>query len=103
MHILQSTHQVHIGGGEKKNTFPKDPTSEFQEEKLRGRSYKMDLDLLRKMYCHLKKMIEILKLIIHEYQCSYSDWFGKDNLSRNYGFSKITFIIENIYNLIMIN
>lgn len=52
MHILQSTHQVHIGGGKKKNTFPKDPTSEFQEEKLRGRSYEMDLDLLRKMYYH---------------------------------------------------
>lgn len=48
-------------------------------------------------------MIEILKLVIHEYQGSYSDWFGKDNLSPNYGFSKITFIIENIYNLIMIN
>lgn len=48
-------------------------------------------------------MIEILKLIIHEYQGSHSDWFGKDNLSLNYGFSKITFIIENIYNLIRNN
>lgn len=95
--------QVHIGGGEKKNAFPKDPTSEFQEEELRGRSYKMDLGLLRKRYCHFKKMIEILKLIIHEYQGSHSDWFVKDNLSLNYGFSKITFIIENIYNLITIN
>lgn len=49
-----------------------------------------------------KKKIKILKLTGHEYQSSHSDGSGKDNLSLNYGFKKITFIIEYIYNLVMI-